>query len=157
MFRSSVICYGRYFCKENKKYLHALHLQLSSTAHFKTRFSQSQLGEPKKNNYQILDIVQTWEGAAAQPNFLSKKRYGHVLRGEGGQRASSKVVFCKKVCFGVPEELLCVKIIYILHASKHELQYHIPTQALSEKIYYLIYQKLILYFQSFCVKMSKLQ
>ena len=83
--------------------------------------------------------------------------YGHVLRGEGGQRASSKVVFCKKVCFGVPEELLCVKIIYILHASKHELQYHIPTQALSEKFYFLIYQKLILYFQTFCVKMSKLR
>ena len=55
------------------------------------------------------------------------------LRGEGGQRALSKVVLCKKVCFGVPEELLCVKIIYILHVSKHELQYHIPTQALSEK------------------------
>ena len=56
----------------------------------------------------------------------------------------SKVVFCKKVCFGVPEELLYVKIIYILHASKHELQYHIPTQALSEKFHFLIYQKLIL-------------
>ena len=40
----------------------------------------------------------------------------------------SKVVFCKKVCFGVPEELLCARIFYILHASKHGLQYHIPTQ-----------------------------
>ena len=96
-------------------------------------------------------------GVSGPAKLFFEKRYGHVLRGEGGQRASSKVVFCKKVCFGVPEELLCVKIIYILHASKHELQYHIPTQALSEKIYYLIYQKLILYFQTFCVKMSKLR
>ena len=69
-----------------------------------------------------------------------------------GQRALSKVFFCKKVCFGVPEELLCVKFIYILHAPKHELQYYIPTQALSEKFYFLIYQKLILYFQTFFVK-----
>ena len=86
-----------------------------------------------------------------------RKKVWTCFKGEGGQRASSKVVFCKKVCFGVPEELLCVKIIYILHASKHELQYHIPTQALSEKFYFLIYQKLILYFQTFCVKMSKLR
>ena len=96
-------------------------------------------------------------GVSGPAKLFFEKRYGHVLRGEGGQRAMSKVVFCKKVCFGVPEELLCVKIIYILHASKHELQYHIPTQALSEKFYFLIYQKLILYFQTFCVKMSKLR
>ena len=78
---------------------------------------------------------------AAKP-FI-EKRYGHVLRGEG-QRDMSKVVFCKKFVLGVPEQLLCVKIIYILHASKHEIQYHIPTQALSEKFHFLIYQKLIL-------------
>ena len=83
-------------------------------------------------------------GVSGAAKLFIEKRYGHVLRGEGGQRASSKVVFCKKVCFGVPEELLCVKIIYILHASKHELQYHIPTQALSEKFHFLIYQKWIL-------------
>ena len=64
-------------------------------------------------------------GGAGKP-FI-EKRYGHVLRGEGGRRAMSKVVFCKKDCFGVPEELFWVKIIYILHALKHELQYHIPT------------------------------
>ena len=62
-------------------------------------------------------------GVSGATKLFIEKRYGHVLRGEGGQRAMSKVVFCKKVCFGVPEELLCVKIIYILHASKHELQY----------------------------------
>ena len=39
-------------------------------------------------------------GGAGKP-FI-EKRYGHVLRGEGGQRASSKVVFCKKVCLGGP-------------------------------------------------------
>ena len=60
------------------------------------------------------------------------------------QRALSEVFFCKKVCFWVPEVVLCLKIIYILHASEHELQYHIPTQALSEKFHFLIYQKLIL-------------
>ena len=84
-----------------------------------------------------MKIGQTLGGGvsgAAKP-FI-KKRYGHFLRGEGGQKP--------EVCFGVPEEPLCVKIIYILHASKHELQYHIPTQALSEKFHFLIYQKLIL-------------
>ena len=101
-------------------------------------------GSHQKKNYQILDIVQTWGGVSGAAKLFFKKRYGHVLRGRGGQRAMSKVVFCKKVCFWVPEELLCVKIIYILHASKHELQYHIPTQALSEKFHFLIYQKLIL-------------
>ena len=78
-------------------------------------------GSHKKKNYQILEIVQTWGGVSVAAKLFIKKRYGHVLRGEGCQRAMSKVVFCKKVCFGVPEELLCVKIIYILHASKHEL------------------------------------
>ena len=65
----------------------------------------------KKKNYQTLDIVQTWGGVSGPAKLFFEKRYGHVLRGEGGQRASSKVVFCKKVCFGVPDELLCVKII----------------------------------------------
>ena len=59
-----------------------------------------------------MDIVQTWGGVSGAAKLFIEKRYGHVLRGEGGQRASSKVVFCKKVCFGVPEELLYVKIIY---------------------------------------------
>ena len=83
-------------------------------------------------------------GGSGEAKLFIEKWYGHVLRGRGGQRAMSTVVFCKKVCFEVPEELLCVKIIYILHASKHELQYHIPTHALSEKFHFLIYQKLIL-------------
>ena len=73
-------------------------------------------------------------GQRPSQTFFRKKVWTCFKGGGGGQRASSKVVFCKKVCFGVPEELLCVKIIYILHASKHELQYHIPTQALSEKL-----------------------
>ena len=30
-------------------------------------------GSHQKKNYQTLDIVQTWGGSAAQPNFLSKK------------------------------------------------------------------------------------
>ena len=116
------------------------------------------LGEPsKKKTTKLWTLSKHGGGVSGPAKLFFEKRYGHVLRGEGGQRASSKVVFCKKVCFGVPEELLCVKIIYILHASKHELQYHIPTQALSEKFYFLIYQKLILYFQTFCVKMSKLR
>ena len=76
-------------------------------------------------------------GGAAIP-FI-EKRQGHVLRGEGGSS-----FFVKKFVLGVPEKLLCVKIIYILHAQKLELQYHIPIQALSEKFYFLIFQKLIL-------------
>ena len=84
------------------------------------------------------------EGSSATKPFI-EKLYGHVLRGEGGQRASSKVVFfVKRFVLGVPEELLCVKMIYILHASKHELKFDTPTQALSEKFHFLIYQKLIL-------------
>ena len=90
-----------------------------------------------KGSHQKKKITKFWTlskhggvGVSGAAKLFFEKRYGHVLRGEGGQRAMSKVVFCKKVCFGVPEELLCVKIIYILHASKHELQYHIPTQAL---------------------------
>ena len=74
---------------------------------------------------------------AAKP-FI-EKRYGHVFRGEGGRRTSSKVVSCKKVFGGVPLEVLCVKIIYILHA-------------LSEKFHSSIYQKLILYFKLFVSK-----
>ena len=61
-------------------------------------------------------------GVSVPAKLFFEKRYGHVLRGGGGQRASSKVVFCKKVCFGVPEELLCVKIIY----SRHNLDRHNP-------------------------------
>ena len=72
----------------------------------------------QKKPYKILNIVQKGGGVSGTAKLFIEKRYGHVLRGEGGQRAMSKVVFCKKVCFGVPEELLCVKIIYILHASK---------------------------------------
>ena len=53
------------------------------------------LGEPsKKKNYQTLDIIQTWgRGVSGPAKLFFEKRYGHVLRGEGGQRASSKVVF----------------------------------------------------------------
>ena len=54
-----------------------------------------------------------------------EKRYGHVLRGRGGQRAMSKVVFCKKVCFLAPEELLCVKIstFYMLQNMNFNITY----------------------------------
>ena len=85
-----------------------------------------------------MDIVQTWGGSGAAKPFI-EKRYGHVFRGEGGRRTSSKVVSCKKVFGGVPLEVLCVKIIYILHA-------------LSEKFHSSIYQKLILYFKLFVSK-----
>ena len=55
------------------------------------------LGEPSKRNYQTLDIVQTGGGGVSgAAKLFIEKRYGHVLRGEEGQRASSKVVFCKK-------------------------------------------------------------
>ena len=47
-------------------------------------------GSHQKQNYQILDIVK----------LFIEKRYGHVLRREGGQRASSKVVFVKKFVLG---------------------------------------------------------
>ena len=50
-------------------------------------------GSHKKKNYQILDIVQTWRGVSGAAKLFIEKRYGHVLRGEGGQRAMSKVVF----------------------------------------------------------------
>ena len=48
---------------------------------------------PKHKNYQTLDIVQTWEGGgrvSGPAKLFFEKRYGHVLRGEGDQRASSK-------------------------------------------------------------------
>ena len=80
------------------------------------------------------------EGVSGAAKPFIGKRYGHVLWGEGGSKGLVQSSFCKKVCFWVPEELLCVKIIYSLHASTHELQYHIPTQAISEKYHFLIYQ-----------------
>ena len=55
-----------------------------------------------KKHFQTLDIVQTWGGVSGVAKPLIEKRYGHVLSGEGGQRASSKVIFGKKVCFGGP-------------------------------------------------------
>ena len=56
---------------------------------------------------------------AAKP-FIEQS-YGHVLRGEGGQRASSKVVFCKKVCFGVP--VLKLSTFYMLQNSNFNITY----------------------------------
>ena len=35
----------------------------------------------KKNNYKILDIVQTWGGVSGPAQLFFEKRYGHVLRG----------------------------------------------------------------------------
>ena len=70
------------------------------------------LGEPsKKKNTKFWTFIE--------------KRYGHVLRGRGGQRAMSKVVFCKKVCFLTPEELLCVKIstFYMLQNMNFNITY----------------------------------
>ena len=40
--------------------------------------------EAIKKKYQTLDIVQTWGGGAQRPSqTFFRKRYGHVLRGEG--------------------------------------------------------------------------
>ena len=69
---------------------------------------------------------------------------GTCFKGGGGKGPRPKEFFVKKFFLWVPEELLYVKSIYILHASKHELKYHIPTQALSDKFHILNYQKLIL-------------
>ena len=73
------------------------------------------LGCNKKNNYQTLDIVQTWGGGSGAAKSFIEKRYEHVLRGKGGQRASSKVGFYKKVCIlNLWTVFFCFKLIYML-------------------------------------------
>ena len=81
---------------------------------FGTQLNHPLRGAMKKN-YQTLDIVQTWGGVSGAAKPLIKKRYGHVLRGEGSQRASSKVVFYKKVC------ILDLWTFFLIdvHASEH--------------------------------------
>ena len=80
---------------------------------------------------------------AAKP-FI-EKRYGHVLRGEGGLRASYKVVFCKKSLFwGSLKSFSVLKLSTFNMLQNMNFNITLPTQALSEKIHFLIYQKLIL-------------
>ena len=74
-------------------------------------------GSHQKKNYKILDIDQTWGGSVAQPNLLSKKGMDMFEGGRGVKGPRPKQFFVKKFVLGVPEELLCVKIIYILHAT----------------------------------------
>ena len=60
------------------------------------------LGEPsKKKNTKFWTFIE--------------KRYGHVLRGRGGQRAMSKVVFCKKSLFFWP--LKSFSVLKYLHST----------------------------------------
>ena len=49
--------------------------------------------------------------------LFNEEKFGHVFRGEGGQRASSKVVFVKKkFVLRLPEELLST--FYLLQNIK---------------------------------------
>ena len=58
-------------------------------------------GSHQKKTTKLWTLSKHWGVSGAAKPFI-EKRYGHVLRGEGGQRAMSKVVFCKKSLFWGP-------------------------------------------------------
>ena len=86
-----------------------------------------------------MDIVRKGGGSAVQLNILSKWSMDMCLQKE------------------IPGHLLCLKIIYML---QNILEHHLPSQAQSNNFtlfdWLEFFWNLILYFQSFIVKMSNL-
>ena len=78
-----------------------------------------------KKTYQTLDIVETLGGGIGAAKLFSEKRYGHVLRGEAGQRAMSKVVFLKKFVLGSLKSFAVLKLstFYMLQNMNFNITY----------------------------------